>query len=239
MANKSSRRNQVDPLDDLIGIDMPSGDATPAHEKLKNFFVAYYKPVAVLLAIVILFGVALYVYSTVQNKKMLSAVAKLKDADSYEKITDPELINLVKGTPLEYEWNVKKLERMVNRKRPGEGSKEIDYQSYIDEAEKFLEKYPRYASAPVIRYNVATYYVFLGQIDKAIENYKKVAEHPEARLFKEVAEREIELLNDYKKDPKLDENYRAALEAHGKELLATPTPLPSPTGPVTLPSVPP
>jgi|GEM_PF-5999203 len=233
--SRSSRKSSV--IDDVLGLSGSEGTTSLA-KRASEFLKNYYRPIAVLLAMVILAGAAFYIYDRIKTRNMQLAAQMLDDAKSYEDLQNPELVQKVKGTPLEYDWYVKKLEKLQFRKKPGTGT--LDLEGYIEEAEKFLDKYPNTAMAPVIRFNVATYYAYLAEFDKAVAEYEKMASHPKARFFKQRAEEELKKLKDYRTDPDLDENFKKAFEEYAKSRLATPTPTPSPSpsaSPSAAPSV--
>ena len=154
------------------GRSAASDDSLPLEPRtIKQFMLDYYKPFAVVMALAILLGVSYYIYSgyALENTKL--AVSKLRAADSIEKLDDQELEAMVKGTDLEFEWRLKRLEKLIIYRKTG--AKSPDYEGFIKEGEEFIEMYPRRRAVADVMFNVATMYAYIGNLDKAKEIYQK------------------------------------------------------------------
>ena len=236
MAKSSKRISSRKPsIFDGIIPEAEGSESSPS--KLSEFVKNYYKPIAVVIAIVILVWVSMYIYRGNETEKMKGTVTELKEAKSLEQLNEPNLVAAVKGTKLEFEWHLAVMIQLMTNKLAG--AKSIDYEGFIEEADIFIDKYPNKLATLQIMFVQANFYAYIGKVDEAKTILEDIIAHPKAEndYILARAEKELAILKDPTKDPEIDANFIAGLSAFAAERVATPTPTPTPPMPVPTSSV--
>ena len=207
------------------------GGSEEGRSKPSKFFADFAKPLAVVLAIVILVAASYYVYSGFQEEAVKSATVQLNEAKSIEDLRNPALVDAVKDTPLEFEWHLKLLEKLKTHRKTG--TDVLDLEGFIEEAEKFIAKYPRKAATYNIMFVLSSFYAFKGELEKSRDLLRKIVESPqtEGLFIRTRAKEELAVLNDPASDPELDARFENALKEFAiyREEKAKPSPSPSPS----------
>ncbi|MDZ7814865.1 MAG: hypothetical protein U5N86_02340 [Planctomycetota bacterium] len=207
------------------------GSSEEGRSKPSKFFADFAKPLAAVLAVLILIGASYYVYNGFQQEAIKSATKQLREAKTVEDLRNPTLVDAVKDTPLEFEWHLNLLEKLkTNRKS---GTDILDLEGFIEEAEKFIAKYPRKGATYNIMFVLSTFYAFKGELDKSKELLRKIVESPQTEnlFIRTRAKEELAILNDPSTDNELDDRFENALKEFAlyREEKAKPSPSPSPS----------